>query len=55
VVGEAHQGGGEQRRVVLAAEGGLLGHLPQELRRGRLDSTGNGQWSAGMSSPASLN
>jgi hypothetical protein len=55
VVGEAHQGSGERRRVVLAAEGGLLGHLPQELHRGRLGSAGNGRWSAGMSSPVSSN
>jgi uncharacterized protein YidB (DUF937 family) len=55
VVGEAHQGGGERRRVVLAAEGGLLGHLPQELRRGKLGSAGKGWWSAGMSSSVSSN
>jgi hypothetical protein len=46
VVGEAHRSGGDRRRGVLAAEGGLLGHLQQAARRGRLRSAGNGRCSA---------
>jgi hypothetical protein len=55
VVGELTWEGGGSGEVVQAAAEARLGHLPQELSRGMLGSTGSARWSAEMSSPSSSN